>query len=111
MYVLIKAFIIIKLEKGVVCMRLGLKRNEVRVETFTDEWQKNFFSVKQDILKSTPLQEDRIEHIGSTAIKGIVAKPIVDIVVGVDDLEKVDQAIFQGLKEAGFLRLPSGTSE
>ncbi|WP_096272170.1 GrpB family protein [Paucisalibacillus globulus] len=86
-------------------MRLGLKRDEVRLETFTDEWQKNFFNIKQDILKSTPLQEERIEHIGSTAIKGTVAKPIIDIVVGVDDLEEVDQAIFEGLKKVGFLRL------
>ncbi|WP_042147763.1 GrpB family protein [Paucisalibacillus sp. EB02] len=86
-------------------MRLGLKRDEVRLETFTDEWQKNFLSIKQDILTSIPLQENRIEHIGSNAIKGIVAKPILDLVVGVDDLEEVDQAIFQGLKEAGFLRL------
>ena len=51
------------------------------------------------------MQENRIEHIGSTAIKDMVAKPILDLVVGVHDVENVDKAIFQGLKEAGFLRL------
>ncbi len=46
-----------------------------------------------------------IEHIGSTAIKNIVVKPILDLVVGVDEIENVDKSFFRGLKEAGFLKL------
>jgi GrpB-like predicted nucleotidyltransferase (UPF0157 family) len=86
-------------------MRLGLKRDEVKLEAYNEEWKEEFLSVKQAILKATPINESRIEHIGSTAIKGIVAKPILDLVVGVDDIENVDEAIFHGLKEVGFLRL------
>lgn len=86
-------------------MSLGLKQDEVRLESHYDEWEKEFLRVKEDILNSTSIQENRIEHIGSTAIKNIVAKPILDLVVGVDDIENVDKSIFQGLKEAGFLRL------
>lgn len=86
-------------------MRLGLKRGEVRLEAHTVEWKEEFHRVKQLILHFTPIHESRIEHIGSTAIKGIVAKPILDLVVGVDDIENVDKDIFQGLKAAGFLRL------
>lgn len=63
---------------------------------------KRVFRVKQDILNATPIQENRIEHIGSTAIKNIVAKPILDLVVGVDNIENVDKSIFQGLREVGF---------
>lgn len=92
-------------ENEVVIMKLGLKRDEVRLEEHSVEWQKEFYKVKQDILNSTPIQENRIEHIGSTAIKDMVAKPILDLVVGVDDIENVDKVIFQGLKEVGFLRL------
>jgi GrpB-like predicted nucleotidyltransferase (UPF0157 family) len=33
------------------------------------------------------------------------AKPILDIVVGVDDLQNVDEMIFSGLKNVGFQRL------
>lgn len=86
-------------------MSLGLKKDEVRLEAHNEEWEKEFLRVKKDILKSTPIQENRIEHIGSTAIKNIVAKPIIDLVVGVDDIENVDRSIFLGLKEVGFLRL------
>ncbi|GIN59970.1 hypothetical protein J8TS2_42890 [Lederbergia ruris] len=86
-------------------MKLGLKRDEVRLEPYTVEWKEEFHRVKQVILNSTPIHESRIEHVGSTVIKGMVAKPILDLVVGVDDIENVDQAIFQGLKRVGFLRL------
>lgn len=86
-------------------MNLGLKRDEVRLEAHYDAWKKEFLRVKQDIVNSTSIQENRIEHIGSTAIQNIVAKPILDLVVGVDDIENVDKAFYQGLKEAGFLKL------
>jgi len=32
-----------------------------------------------------------IEHIGSTAIKGLAAKPIIDIAIGMPDISKIDQ--------------------
>lgn len=77
-------------------MKLGLKQDEVRLEDYTLEWQKEFRRVKQDILVVTPIEQNRIEHIGSTAIKDMIAKPILDIVVGVDDSKHVDAAIFTG---------------
>lgn len=80
-------------------MRWGLKRDEVRIEAHCDEWKKEFLKVKQDILNATPIQENRIEHIGSTAINNIVAKPILDLVFGFDDIKNVDKSIIQGLKE------------
>ena len=33
------------------------------------------------------------------------AKPIIDILVGIDDISKVDKAIFKQLQSIGFLRL------
>ncbi|OCA90344.1 dephospho-CoA kinase [Bacillus sp. FJAT-27225] len=86
-------------------MKLGLKRDEVRLAAPTVEWQKEFGRVKQDIIQATGIEEHRIEHIGSTAIKDMVAKPILDVLVGVDDIENVDKYIFKGLASIGFLRL------
>lgn len=86
-------------------MRLGLKRDEVRLENYTPEWKEEFNRVKDQIIESTNLDETRIEHIGSTAIEGIAAKPILDILVGIDDIQEVDERIITGLRNIGFLRL------
>ncbi|MFJ8531305.1 GrpB family protein [Bacillus sp. NPDC094106] len=86
-------------------MELGLKGDEIKFVHYTDEWQKEFTKVKNDIQKNTHIEENRIEHIGSTAIEGILAKPIVDILVAVNDLNSVEESIIKGLKKIGFLRL------
>lgn len=54
-----------------------------------DEWEaeaKDCIKTLESILGSTAVS---IEHIGSTAISGICAKPIIDIAVGVRDIEDV----------------------
>ena len=56
-------------------MKLGLKGNEVRLVDFTPEWKEEFLRVKKLIMETTKLDQKRIEHIGSTAIKGMSAKP------------------------------------
>lgn len=43
----------------------------------------------------------RIEHIGSTSVPGLAAKPIIDILVGTDDLEALD-ACNGVMREAGY---------
>lgn len=86
-------------------MKLGLKRDEIKLADFTPEWNDEFIRIKKEILKNLNIESDRVEHIGSTAIKGMAAKPILDILIGVDQIEKVDKSIFTGLKDVGFLRL------
>lgn len=86
-------------------LKLGLKRDEVRVEAYNPEWSREFLWVKRSVMGNGHLKENRMEHIGSTAIKGMVAKPIIDILVGVDDLEDLDKLLLNDVKDAGFLRL------
>ena len=86
-------------------MNLGLKNNEVRLIEYSPKWKDEFKRSKNLILAHTHIQENRIEHIGSTSIIGMSAKPIIDIVIGVDDLEKVDKTLFKELENAGFFRL------
>ncbi|MEK3953545.1 GrpB domain, predicted nucleotidyltransferase, UPF0157 family [Psychrobacillus psychrotolerans] len=86
-------------------MKLGLLKNEVKLSPYDGEWGKEFDRVKLEILEATGLLEDRIQHIGSTAIKNMPAKPIIDILIGIDDISNVDKAIFKQLQSIGFLRL------
>lgn len=76
-------------------MNLGLKNNEVRLVEYSPKWRDEFERSKNLILDHTHIPENRIEHIGSTSIIGMSAKPIIDIVIGVDDLEKVDKTLFK----------------
>ena len=86
-------------------MKLGLGRNEVRIVDYNSDWKAEFERIKKDLMESTGLEGKRIEHIGSTAIKAMLAKPIIDLLVGVDNLESVDKPLLQSFKKAGFLRL------
>jgi len=86
-------------------LKLGLKKDEVLLVPHTSEWDAEFFKIKQQIQNHTQIEHDRIEHIGSTSIKGIMAKPIVDIVVGLDEINQIEKSVTEGLKKAGFLRL------
>lgn len=86
-------------------MNLGLKRNEVRLVPYTNEWNNEFVRVKNEIQKHSNIKENHIQHIGSTAIKESLAKPIIDIIIGVDNLEELDSMFIEVLKSIGFLRL------
>jgi len=77
----------------------------VRVVDYTSEWNVEFIKVKKELIEKTRLDKKRIEHIGSTAIKGMSAKPMIDLLVGIDDLSKADKDSFKSFQRAGFLRL------
>lgn len=86
-------------------MELGLRKDEVRLEDFTSEWEAEFAKVKGELLANTGLEESQIVHIGSTSIPGMPAKPIIDILVGINDISNLPDSLAHGFKEAGFLRL------
>ncbi len=70
-------------------MSLGLKRGTVVVEPHKVEWEiaaQDIISVLKQALKDDIID---VQHIGSTSIKSVCAKPIVDIVVGVSGFDKI----------------------
>ncbi len=44
----------------------------------------------------------RIEHIGSTAVPGLAAKPVIDILVEVTSLEAAEREMIPSLEERGY---------
>ena len=85
-------------------MSLGLKRGIVQLEPHDKRWDEAAIQTIK-ILKSI-LGDDAIDiqHIGSTAIPAIKAKPIIDIAVGVTDFEKIMSYNEQLQKEGIFYR-------
>lgn len=48
-----------------------------------------------------------IEHVGSTAVPGLIAKDVIDLQIGVGDLAEADRASFiDAMTSAGFPRAP-----
>jgi GrpB-like predicted nucleotidyltransferase (UPF0157 family) len=48
----------------------------------------DLFEKEKDLLTSVLPSNTAIEHIGSTAIKGLCAKPIIDILCGLDNFSR-----------------------
>lgn len=70
-------------------MSIGLIRGAVSLEPHKDEWEvsaKNVIDTLKNIMKEDVVDA---QHIGSTAIKSICAKPIVDIAVGVRSFDRM----------------------
>lgn len=86
-------------------MELGLERDEVKIIPYDKLWEKEFYYQKSLIINSLNIEDFRIEHIGSTAIKTMSAKPIIDILLGVSNFDEIDKIFQDKLKSLGYLRL------
>lgn len=77
----------------------------VHLDAFTKDWAAAFAQERERIGHSVDLP---LEHIGSTAVPGLLAKPIIDIQIGtpgypppVEVVEALDRLGYEGLGEAG----------
>jgi len=67
--------------------RVGLKWGTVQLFAYSEEWKAVFEEEKKLLQKVFGQRLKRIEHIGSTAIYSIAAKPIIDMMAVVDSIE------------------------
>lgn len=72
---------------------LGQHKGNIAVVPYQSGW-KELFKREADLLRSALGEKAlRIEHIGSTAIPGMVSKPILDIMVAVVSLKEATKLI------------------
>lgn len=64
-------------------------------------WKEEFQKIADFLRKVFGEEVIDIQHIGSTAIPGMIAKPQIDILVVVKDLAKI-KSYYQAIEEAGF---------
>jgi GrpB-like predicted nucleotidyltransferase (UPF0157 family) len=62
-----------------------MKTKHVVVEDYNPAWEIEFHKIEKELLSAIEGKVLAIEHIGSTAIKGLSAKPIIDIDIVIDD--------------------------
>lgn len=81
---------------------LGLKRGEVALCAHEEQWREvaeRTISRLRAVLEGVAID---IQHVGSTAISGICAKPIIDIAVGLLSLQDV-KPLTNALEQSGFI--------
>jgi GrpB-like predicted nucleotidyltransferase (UPF0157 family) len=72
---------------------VGLPRGQVRLVAFDPGWANAFQEERGALLGSLSELVVDIEHIGSTAITGLPAKPIIDLLIGLVSFEHVDETV------------------
>ena len=70
---------------------MGLKVGEVRLEKYNPRWHQMFARELDELWDYFGDTAIRISHIGSTAVDGLEAKPIIDIAVAVNDLDDFNE--------------------
>ena len=73
--------------------KLGLRRNTVSLVPYQKEWKQEgerCISLLRNLLGSAAKD---IQHVGSTSVPFLHAKPIIDIVAGIDSYESVIRLI------------------
>lgn len=80
---------------------IGLEKGKVKIVDFCDEWV-NYFLLERKGLKSA-LKDNiiDIQHVGSTSIPNMPAKPIIDIGIAVNNFEEA-KLIIKPVENLGY---------
>jgi GrpB-like predicted nucleotidyltransferase (UPF0157 family) len=70
---------------------LGLPRGTVQIVPYTPAWAELFEQERASLLTTLGSRALDIQHIGSTAVPGLAAKPILDIGIAVAELAVVPE--------------------
>lgn len=66
---------------------------KIVLENNFKEWNSDFLILKTELQQTLYFANPIIEHIGSTAIPNILAKPIIDVLVGIKQDTNIDDTI------------------
>lgn len=83
---------------------IGVAQGTVRLEPYDPNWAAEFRDEKQR-LQAIFGSDAIIEHIGSTAIPGLLAKPLIDILVALPHLSDAKKYIL-ALEQHGYSYMP-----
>ena len=94
---------------------------EVRVVAYDPAWVTTFASIHKVVTSALGPLAQRVEHVGSTSVPGLWAKPIVDIDVVIQSWASLPDTVTalgslgyvhqgdQGIKEREAFKSPAGT--
>lgn len=80
----------------------GLEKRRIEIADYNPDWPKRFETHARIIADALGGSALRIEHIGSTSVPGLAAKPVIDILVVVEDSAN-ESAYLPQLEAAGYV--------
>lgn len=66
---------------------------QIVVLPYNEEWKQDFLQIKAELTNALGQLAIEIEHIGSTSVPGLSAKPIIDIDVVMKDDSELERAV------------------
>ncbi|WP_339271013.1 GrpB family protein [Paenibacillus sp. FSL W8-0187] len=82
---------------------------DIHLESYDKQWADRFCDEHQTLIREIGAYTSAIEHFGSTSVPGMTAKPIIDILVGVENALHTNEIIpkltamgYEDLGEAGI---------
>ena len=78
-----------------------MKTKKVTVVTYDPKWKVEFEKIKSHLGKVLENNVLAIEHVGSTSVEGLAAKPIIDIDVVIESYDKFEE-VKSRLKSIGY---------
>ena len=79
----------------------GREKREIVIVDYDHDWPSRFERERERIRDTLGSSALRVEHIGSTAVPGLAAKPVIDVLVTVDNPDD-DAKLRPALESAGY---------
>lgn len=79
----------------------GLERRELTLADYDPQWPEAYAAQERRIRAALGPAARQVEHIGSTSVPGLAAKPIIDVLVTVDDIT-AEEDYLDPLLHAGY---------
>ncbi len=73
----------------------------VSVVPYSTEWPRLFAAIRDELVSLWAPARVAVEHVGSTSVPGLAAKPVIDVVLGAPSLADIEEHI-PALQDSGY---------
>jgi GrpB-like predicted nucleotidyltransferase (UPF0157 family) len=80
-----------------------IKSEKITISDYREVWPEQFNALKKVLIEHLNNDIVGIEHVGSTSIPGMKAKPIIDVDIIIEENDSIQDRVIFKLKELGYV--------
>ncbi len=80
-------------------------QKKIIVLDYSSNWKNHFEDLKSHLLPKLKNLIRSIEHVGSTSVEGLAAKPVIDLDIVIQDDDLIEKDVINILKTFGYLHI------